>query len=214
LWVWPGLCHGFDMSLPCPGEARRGYPGLTLKSWLTPSVYFSLTMAILAFGLDRAHKAFQVSADCIAIGAAPCVEIFTSYVPFAMSGWRGGEIVRVTDFFDYVLVWNTGISYGLLAGMPTWALGLVMLVAIVALSVWWVRADSALVRIGLAFCIGGALSNAIDRLIYGAVADFFHFHWGEWSFYIFNIADVAITIGVILLILDLTGLGQRFRRAS
>lgn len=187
---------------------------MTLKSWLAPSVYVSLTMAILAFGLDRAHKAYQVSAECIAIGAAPCVEIFTSYVPFAMTGWRGGEIVRVTDFFDYVLVWNTGISYGLLAGMPTWALGVVMLVAIVALSVWWVRADSALVRVGLAFCIGGALSNAVDRLIYGAVADFFHFHWGGWSFYIFNIADIAITIGVILLILDLTGLGQRFRRAG
>jgi signal peptidase II len=185
-----------------------------VNAWLRPSVYVSLTMAILAFGLDRAHKAFQVSSECIAVGSALCVEIFTSYVPFAMTGWRGGEIVRVTDFFDYVLVWNTGISYGLLDGMPTWVLGVVMLAAIAALSVWWVRADSALVRVGLAFCIGGALSNAVDRLIYGAVADFFHFHWGTWSFYIFNIADIAITIGVILLILDLTGLGQRFRRAG
>ncbi|MGB3337568.1 MAG: signal peptidase II [Devosia sp.] len=179
-----------------------------VRAWLRPSVYISLTMAILAFGIDRAHKAFQVSAECIAVGAAPCVEVFTSYVPFAMTGWRGGEIVRVTDFFDYVLVWNTGISYGLFDGLPVWALGLVMLVAIVALSVWWVRADSALIRLGLAFCIGGALSNAVDRLIYGAVADFFHLHWGTWSFYIFNIADVAITIGVILLIADLIGLGR------
>ena len=181
---------------------------MTLKSFLTPSVYISLTMAILAFGLDRAHKAFAVAGECIAIGAAPCVEVFTSYVPFAMSGWRGGEIVKVTDFFDYVLVWNTGISYGLFDSLPVWALGVVMLVAIVALSIWWVRADSALVRLGLAFCIGGALSNAIDRLIYGAVADFFHLHWGTWSFYIFNIADVAITLGVILLIADLLGLGK------
>ena len=181
---------------------------MNLKSLANPVAYLSLTTVILAFGIDRAHKAFQVSADCIAVGAAPCVEIFTSYVPFAMTGWRGGEIVRVTDFFDYVLVWNTGISYGLFDGMPVWALGVVMLVAIVALGIWWVRADSALIRLGLAFCIGGALSNAEDRLIYGAVADFFHLHWGTWSFYIFNLADVAITIGVILLIADLIGLGR------
>lgn len=181
---------------------------MNLRDWANPTVYFSLTMAILAFGIDRAHKAFQVSADCIAIGAAPCVEVFTNYVPFAMTGWRGGEILRVTDFFDYVLVWNTGISYGLLDGMPAWVLGLVMIIAIIALSIWWLRADAALVRMGLALCIGGALSNALDRLIYGAVADFFHLHWGSWSFYIFNLADVAITAGVILLLADLIGLGR------
>lgn len=187
---------------------------MNAKTFLTPSVYISLTMAILAFGLDRAQKAFQVSSDCIAIGQAVCVEVFTNYVPFTMSGWRGGEIVRVTDFFDYVLVWNTGISYGLFDSLPVWALGAVMLVAIVALSVWWVRAESSLVRLGLAFCIGGALSNAIDRLIYGAVADFFHLHWGTWSFYIFNIADVAITVGVILLIADLLGLSRLRKPAN
>jgi signal peptidase II len=179
-----------------------------VRAWLQPSVYFSLTMAILAFGIDRAHKAFQVSADCIAIGAAPCVEVFTSYVPFAMTDWRGGEVLRVTDFFDYVLVWNTGISYGLFDRLPVWGLGVVMAVAILALAIWWVRADSALIRIGLALAIGGALSNALDRLLYGAVADFFHLHWGTWSFYIFNLADVAITLGVILLLADLIGVGR------
>ncbi|MCS6759597.1 MAG: signal peptidase II, partial [Candidatus Devosia euplotis] len=150
----------------------------------------------------------QVSADCIAPGAAPCVEILTSYTPFAMTDWRGGEIVPVAAFFDCVLVWNTGISYGLLDGLPVWSLGVIMLGAIAALSVWWVRADTALIRMGVALCIGGALSNALDRLIYGAVADFFHLHWGSWSFYIFNIADVAITFGVILLLADLIGLGR------
>ena len=53
----------------------------------SPSVILSLTMAVLAFGIDRAHKAVQVSADCIAIGEARCVEVFTSYVPFSMTGW-------------------------------------------------------------------------------------------------------------------------------
>jgi signal peptidase II len=182
--------------------------------WTSPVVLISLMAAILAFGIDRAHKAFQVSSDCIAIGAAPCVEILTHFVPLSMTGWRGGEVVQVTSFFDYVLVWNTGISYGMLDGMPPWALGVVMIVAIAALSVWWVRADSALIRVGLALCIGGALSNALDRLIYGAVADFFHFHWGTWSFYIFNLADVFITFGVILLILDLLGVGRPAKAAA
>lgn len=179
-----------------------------------PSIIGSLTAAVLAFGIDRAHKAFQVAGECVAIGQSVCVEVFSSFVPFSMTGWRGGEIVRVTDFFDYVMVWNTGISYGLLDGLPVWGLGLVMLVAIVALSIWWLRADSSLIRMGLALCIGGALSNALDRLLYGAVADFFHFHWGPHSFYIFNLADVAITAGVILLLADLIGIGKRAKPAG
>jgi signal peptidase II len=187
---------------------------MNLKSLANPSVFISLTMAILAFGIDRAHKAFQVSADCIAIGAAPCVEVFTSYVPFAMTDWRGGEVLRVTDFFDYVLVWNTGISYGLFDSLPVWSLGVVMAVAILALAIWWIRADSALIRMGLALAIGGALSNGLDRLLYGAVADFFHLHWGTWSFYIFNLADVAITLGVILLLADLIGIGRPRKLAA
>jgi signal peptidase II len=173
------------------------------------AIYTSLVAGILAFGLDRAQKGYHIAADCYAVGQANCVPIFSNYMPFSMTGWRGGEIVPVTPFFDYVLVWNTGISYGLLDGLPVWTLGLIMLVAIVALSVWWWRTDAPLVRLGLAFSIGGALSNALDRLLYGAVADFFHFHWGTWSFYIFNLADVAITFGVILLIADLLGLGRK-----
>jgi signal peptidase II len=140
----------------------------------------------MAFLLDRAHKFYQVD----------------------LEGWRGGEVVRVTDFFDYVLVWNTGISYGLLADLPLVALGAVIAVALAALVFWWWKADQSLVRIGLMLCIGGALSNAVDRIVYGAVADFFHFHWQAWSFYIFNNADVAITHGVLLLIHDFLGVGR------
>lgn len=185
---------------------------MTIKA--NPALYTSLVAAVLAFGIDRAQKGYHIAADCYAIGQANCVSIFSNYLPFSMTGWRGGEIVPVTPFFDYVLVWNTGISYGLLDGLPVWTLGAIMLVAIIGLSIWWWRTDSALTRLGLAFAIGGALSNALDRLIYGAVADFFHFHWGTWSFYIFNIADMAITLGVILLLLDLLGLGKARARSG
>ncbi|WP_423068849.1 signal peptidase II [Devosia sp. CN2-171] len=156
-------------------------PALT-RPYLIPS----LLVGLLAFALDRGHKFLQID----------------------MLGWRGGEIVPVTSFFDYVLVWNPGVSYGLLNDLPVWALGAIAIVAIAALALWWSRAADPLVRFGLMLAIGGAVSNALDRLLYGAVADFFHFHWQAWSFYIFNIADVAITSGVLLLLLDFVGIGR------
>lgn len=174
-----------------------------------PTILASLIAAVAAFGIDRAQKGFHIAAECYAVGQSACVDVQYAYQPFGLMGWRGGEVLNVTPFFDYVLVWNTGISYGLLDRLPVWALGVVMLVAIVALSIWWWRSNEFLVRVGLALCIGGALSNALDRLIYGAVADFFHFHSGTWSFYIFNLADVAITLGVILLFIDLLGLTRK-----
>lgn len=149
-------------------------------------VGLSLVLLLLALGLDRAHK----------------------YIQIELGGWRGGETVQVTDFFDYVLVWNTGVSYGLLGGLPLWALGIIITLATVALGIWWWRSTQRLVQAGLALAIGGALSNALDRVFYGAVADFFHFHWQSYSFYIFNIADTAITVGVLLLILDILGIGR------
>jgi len=174
-----------------------------------PTILASLMGAVLAFGIDRAQKGFHIAGQCYALGQAICVGFPGFYNPIALTGWRGGEVVPLTSFFDYVLVWNTGISYGLLDSLPVWALGLVMLVAIFALGLWWWRSPALLVRLGLSLCIGGALSNALDRLLYGAVADFFHFHWGAWSFYIFNIADMAITLGVVLLLADALGLGKR-----
>lgn len=149
-------------------------------------VVLSIVLLLLAFGLDRGQKFLQI-------------EVY---------GWKGGEYVPVTGFFDYVLVWNTGISYGLLGSVPVWGIGILIAVALLLLGVWWLRANSALVRAGLALCIGGALSNALDRFLYGAVADFFHLHWQDWSFYIFNIADAAISLGVLLLVLDLLGIGR------
>lgn len=152
----------------------------------TRGVGLSLALLALAFGFDRLHKYFQIE----------------------LGGWRGGEAVSVTGFFDYVLVWNTGVSYGMLGDSPLWVLGIVIALATLALAVWWWRTPLLLVRAGLALCIGGALSNALDRVLYGAVADFFHFHWQSYSFYIFNIADAAISLGVLLLVLDLLGIGR------
>jgi len=141
----------------------------------------SLILGGCVFVFDRLHKFYQLE----------------------IVGWSGGEFIRVTSFFNYVLVWNTGISYGLLDFLPIAALLAIMAAAMAMLGIWWVRADTILVRCGLAICLGGAASHVIDRWIYGAVPDFFHFHWDKWSFYVFNISDSAITIGVGLLLLDM-----------
>lgn len=147
------------------------------------------------------------SAVLFAIGLVP--DRLHKFVQIELAGWRGGEAVTVTPFFDYVLVWNTGISYGLFASFPVWALAILIAAALGGLVFWWWRADSPLIRAGLALAIGGAVSNGIDRATYGAVADFFHFHWGTLSFYIFNLADAAITLGVALLVLDVLGVGRK-----
>jgi signal peptidase II len=122
------------------------------------------------------------------------------------------EPVVLTPFLEMVLVWNRGISYGLLQqdspNGPLILAGL-MLVAAISLTVWLSRTDSRLAAIALGLIIGGAIGNAIDRLLYGAVADFFHFHMGDFSWYVFNIADVAIVAGVGLLLYEsLVGKGR------
>jgi signal peptidase II len=117
--------------------------------------------------------------------------------------------VPVLPFLDLGFVYNRGVSFGLLGSLPFPLVIAVVLVALVALIVWWARSTSTLVRVGLAICIGGAISNALDRWLFGAVADFFWLHWGETSFFVFNVADAAITLGVCLLLLDLSGIGRR-----
>ena len=124
-------------------------------------------------------------------------------------------IVRLTPFLDLVLTWNTGISYGLFRQQGPFGQGALLAlkaVAVVLLWIWLARTSSRLAALGLGLIIGGAIGNAIDRLAYGAVADFvlFHVTTATFSFnwYVFNLADVAIVAGVIGLLLEtLVGAG-------
>lgn len=127
---------------------------------------------------------------------------------FAFDLGRRGA-VAVTPFFDLVLTWNTGISYGWFQqDGPMGAMVLLgfKIVAVIALTIWMARSKTYLATVGLGLIIGGAIGNAIDRLAYGAVVDFalLHARWGEKSFnwYVFNLADVAIVVGVALLLYD------------
>ena len=117
-----------------------------------------------------------------------------------------GQSVPVLPFFNLVMVWNPGISYGLFPAsgrMGTWVLIGLSVVAIVVLSWLLWRASSRALAIGYGLIIGGAIgNNLIDRVIYGRVADFFHFYGFGYDWYVFNIADLAITLGAMAILYD------------
>jgi signal peptidase II len=116
--------------------------------------------------------------------------------------------VEITPFLALVLTWNKGISYGLFqqeGPFGQWALLALKAVAVILLWIWLARATSRRSAIALGLIIGGAIGNAIDRLAYGAVADFLLFtpRLGGFGFpYVFNLADSAIVAGVIGLLYE------------
>ena len=113
--------------------------------------------------------------------------------------------VRLAPVLDVVFAKNPGISYSLLpAHSPgaRWALVAFTLAATLGIGVWLWRTPTRLPALGLGLVLGGALGNAIDRFAYGWVADFYYFHVGKFHWYVFNLADVAIVVGVALLLVD------------
>ena len=128
------------------------------------------------------------------------------------------SVTVIPGFFDLTRVHNSGAAFGLLnaADFPfkTVVLSLISSAALagVALYAAMLPPSQWLARIGLAFILGGAAGNLIDRLTAGFVVDFFDFYWRDWHFWAFNIADAAITVGVALMILDMIGLSNRASR--
>lgn len=120
-------------------------------------------------------------------------------------GLEAGEAHAVLPFLDMTLIWNRGMSYGLLSGSGDagrWFLSLTALFAI-GLFLWFLRrGESRLTGMAYALIAGGALGNLVDRLIYGAVVDFVSLHWNGFYWYVFNLADVWITLAVVLLLYD------------
>ena len=117
------------------------------------------------------------------------------------------RVIEVTSFFNIVLVWNRGVSFGLFSAQSPWTpwlLSGVALVITVVLLVWLRRADTRMVAAALGLVIGGAIGNVIDRIFQSrhAVVDFLDFHAGGYHWPAFNVADSAITVGVALLLID------------
>jgi signal peptidase II len=155
-----------------------------LSSLKGPNTLLGLAVAIVVLLLDQGHKAWMLYV--YNIGARHKVEI--------------------TSYFDLVLAWNTGVSYGLFrqeTAFGRYGLALFAVVAVVFMAAWLAQAASRLSAVSLGLIMGGALGNALDRLTYGAVADFFSFHWGGFNWYVFNLADITIVAGIVGLVYDL-----------
>lgn len=176
---------------PDRGAASASVSGSGFSAGLSP-LACGLGIALLSLLADRLSKWWLL--DPFGIGTRPPV--------------------RLAPFFNLVMVWNPGVSFGLFsrhAGWGRFALTAFALIVAVALLVWMARARSKFVACGLGLIVGGAVSNAWDRVAYGAVADFFDFHLAGYHWYAFNVADAAITVGAGFLLLD-SLFGEQGRR--
>ena len=127
----------------------------------------------------------------------------------------GESRVVIPNLLDFTHVQNTGAAFGLLNSVefpykPLVMIGIAAL-ALVAIAAYATQLGfhERLARFGLALILGGALGNLIDRAVLGYVVDFVDVYWGTTHFWAFNVADSAITIGAILVMLDMVGLGRR-----
>jgi len=141
-------------------------------------------------------------------GAAATVVALDQLVKWAVLGYFAGRhpVEPVTSFFNLVLACNKGAAFSFLAGAPGWQTPLFTAFALVASAVVGVlivrNAGKRLLCAGLALILGGALGNVVDRLRFGCVVDFLDFHTVALHWPAFNVADSAITLGAVALILD------------
>ncbi|MDP6785780.1 MAG: signal peptidase II [Rhodospirillales bacterium] len=118
---------------------------------------------------------------------------------------RPPRVIELTGFFNLVMGWNRGVSFGLFntnSPYNAWVLSAIALVIVMALAVWLRRARSPLLAAALGLVIGGALGNVVDRLRFGAVFDFLDLHAAGYHWPAFNLADSAITVGAVMLVVD------------
>jgi signal peptidase II len=126
---------------------------------------------------------------------------------WVMTSFEEYEVLRVWPVFNLTLVYNTGAAFSFLSdagGWQRWFFVTIGVLVSAALVVWLSRLDvrERLTAYGLALVVGGAIGNLIDRILLGKVVDFLQWHWQDWYWPSFNLADSAITLGVVLLLID------------
>jgi signal peptidase II len=148
------------------------------------------------------------------IGAIVVIDQLTKFLVRATIPLYAKRVI-IPDVLDVTHVQNTGAAFGLLNAADFPYKSAVMIgiatLALVAISIYarQLGAHERLSRYGLALILGGAFGNLIDRAIAGYVVDFVDVYWGEAHFWAFNVADAAITIGAILVLLEMLGIGRR-----
>ncbi|MBN4666347.1 lipoprotein signal peptidase [Pandoraea nosoerga] len=156
------------------GSGARGSAGFGLAPWLG--------IAVIAILLDQVTK----------------LTILKTF--------QYGEFRPLTSFFNLVLVYNKGAAFSFLAAAGGWQRWFFTLLGVVAAAViiWLLKRHHGqkMFCLSLSLILGGALGNVIDRVIYGHVVDFLDFHVGGWHWPAFNVADSAICVGAVLLVID------------
>jgi signal peptidase II len=177
--------QGETKHAPCLAAA----PGRSHKPAM---LRFGLTISALVFVADQITK--WIVLGPMQFSPRGCLEF-----------GHNCRFIELTPFFDLQMVWNRGVSFGLLRAdedLARW--GLVVLSLVIAgVFGWWLKgAERRMSAVALGLVIGGALGNVIDRIRFGAVADFLDFN-GLWFPWVFNVADAAITVGAIILAVDM-----------
>ena len=149
---------------------------------LRKNFLFNLSLVLVIFLFDRFSKIYVIYLDKKFLGS----EIFTS------------------KFLNFHLVWNEGVAFGLMSfdqkylyNLLTILIGIIILIIIIM-----IKNNSGFKKISLILILGGAFGNVFDRIIYRAVPDFIDFHVGNFHWFIFNVADIFISLGVIFMILS------------
>ncbi|WP_078118272.1 signal peptidase II [Thiosocius teredinicola] len=124
-----------------------------------------------------------------------------------MAAFEDYEVLTIWPVFNLTLVYNTGAAFSFLSdagGWQRWFFAAIAVVLVVVMTVWLsrLRDNERWTAVGLAMVVGGAVGNLIDRIWLGKVVDFLQWHWEDWYFPSFNLADSAITLGVALLLID------------
>jgi signal peptidase II len=135
---------------------------------------------------------------------AATVVVLDQLTKWAILTWLE-RAIALTPFFNLVVVWNRGVSFGMLHSdgvLAPWLLSGLALAVVVALLIWLRQVAHPLPAVGLGLIIGGAVGNVIDRVRFGAVIDFLDVHAMGWHWPAFNVADSAICIGAALLLVD------------
>jgi len=162
---------------------------------ITPAARFGMAAAVIVFAADQASKLWVLNGAGLK-AAGP-----------------GSRIEVLDPWFNFTMVWNRGVSFGMFAADSLWQRAVLIGVslAIAGLLAYWLMSAQRRLQAGaFGLIIGGAIGNVVDRVAYGAVADFLDFS-GLWFPYVFNVADAAISVGVAMMIADLLIHGDKAR---
>ncbi len=150
-----------------------------------------------------------IAASLVLLDQGTKIIVLNAVAPFS--------VVKVTEYLNIALVFNKGAAFGFL-NEPNLQPNLVFMFASVVILVvlawmfWSMRPGHNQTSLAICLIFGGAVGNLIDRVVHGHVVDFIDFHYANWHFYTFNVADSAISIGGAILVLELIGIRIIFRR--